>query len=49
MTFVGEDMAVVRTYDALTGDERYPDKVVRSRKLLVVTRRGGNWVCSAYS
>ena len=39
MTFVGEDMAVVRTYDTLTGDERYPDKVVRSRKLLVVTRR----------
>ena len=30
MTFVGEDMAVVRTYDTLTGDERYPDKVVRT-------------------
>jgi uncharacterized protein (TIGR02246 family) len=43
LTFVGEGMAVVRTYDTLTGDERYPDKVVRSRKLLVVTRRGGNW------
>jgi uncharacterized protein (TIGR02246 family) len=43
LTFVGEGVAVVRTYDMLTGDERYPDKVVRSRKLLVVTKRGGNW------
>jgi uncharacterized protein (TIGR02246 family) len=43
LTFVGEGMAVVRTYDTLIGDERYPDKVVRSRKLLVVTRHGGNW------
>jgi uncharacterized protein (TIGR02246 family) len=43
LTFVGEGMAVVRTYDTLTGDERYPDKVVRSRKLLIVTSRGGKW------
>jgi uncharacterized protein (TIGR02246 family) len=43
LTFVGESMAVVRTYDTLTGDERYPDKVVRSRKLLVLTRREGSW------
>lgn len=43
LTFVGEGMAVVRTYDMLSGDERYPDKVVRSRKLYVVTRRGGDW------
>jgi uncharacterized protein (TIGR02246 family) len=43
LTFVGEGMAVVRTYDTLTGDERYPDQVVRSRKLLIVTRRAGNW------
>jgi uncharacterized protein (TIGR02246 family) len=42
-TFIGEDTAVLRTYDTLTGDERSPDKVVRSRKLLIVTRRGGNW------
>lgn len=43
LTFVGEGMAVVRTYETLMGDERYPDRVVRSRKLLVVTRRGSNW------
>lgn len=43
LTFVGEGMAVVRTYETLMGDERYPDKTVRSRKLLVVTKRGGNW------
>jgi uncharacterized protein (TIGR02246 family) len=43
LAFVGEGMAVVRTYDTLIGDERYADKVVRSRKLLVLTRRGGIW------
>jgi uncharacterized protein (TIGR02246 family) len=46
MTFLGNDTAVVRTYDTLTGDERSPDKVVRSRKLLVVTKRGGEWKIS---
>jgi uncharacterized protein (TIGR02246 family) len=43
LTFVGPDAAVVRFYSTLTGDERSPDKVVRSRKLLVVTRRDGKW------
>ena len=43
LTFVGEGTAVVRTYDTLTGDERHPGQVVRSRKLLIVTRRDGNW------
>ena len=39
LTFVGPDAAVVRFYSTLTGDERYPDKVVRSRKILIVTKR----------
>lgn len=43
LTFVGRDAAVVRFYSTLTGDERSPDKVVRSRKVLIVTRRKGIW------
>ena len=43
MTFVGPDTAVVRLYSTLTGDERAPDKVVRSRNLLVITKRTGVW------
>jgi uncharacterized protein (TIGR02246 family) len=43
LTFVGPDAAVVRFYSTLTGDERYPDKVVRSRKILIVTKREGAW------
>jgi uncharacterized protein (TIGR02246 family) len=43
LTFVGPDAAVVRFYSTLTGDERSPDKVVRSRKLLVLTRREDTW------
>jgi uncharacterized protein (TIGR02246 family) len=43
LVFLGSDSAVVRTYETLTGDERSPDKVVRSRKILVVTLRGGEW------
>jgi uncharacterized protein (TIGR02246 family) len=43
LTFVGPDAAVVRFYSTLTGDERSPDKQVRSRKFLVVTRREGAW------
>jgi len=31
-TFVGPDAAVVRFYSTLTGDERAPDKIIRSRK-----------------
>jgi uncharacterized protein (TIGR02246 family) len=42
LTFVGPDAAVVRFYSTLTGDER-SDKVVRSRKILIVTRREGVW------
>ncbi len=43
MTFVAADVAVVRFYSTLTGDERAPDKVIRSRKMLIVTKRGGTW------
>jgi uncharacterized protein (TIGR02246 family) len=43
LTFVGPDAAVVRFYSTLTGDERSPDKVIRSRKFLVVTRRDAKW------
>ena len=43
LTFVGADAAVVRFCSTLIGDERAPDKLVRSRKFLVVTRRAGAW------
>ena len=43
LTFVGPDAAVVRFFSTLTGDERAPDKVIRSRKMLIVTRRDGKW------
>src|SRR5688572_24102256 len=43
LTFVGPDAAVVRYCSLLTGDERAPNKVVRSRKILVVTRRDNAW------
>lgn len=43
LTFVGADAAVVRFCSTLAGDERAPGKVVRSRKLLVVTKRDGAW------
>ena len=43
LTFVGSDAAVVRFESMLTGDTRSPDKVVHSRKILVVTRRDGVW------
>jgi len=43
LAFVGTDAAVVRFCSTLIGDERSPDKLVRSRKFLVVTRRAGVW------
>lgn len=43
LTLVAPDAAVVRLYSTLTGDERAPDKVIRSRNLLVVTKRDGVW------
>jgi uncharacterized protein (TIGR02246 family) len=43
LTFVGPDAVVVRFFSTLTGDERAPDKLVRSRKMLIVTKRDGAW------
>jgi uncharacterized protein (TIGR02246 family) len=43
LTFVGPDAAVLRFFSTLTGDERAPDKVIRSRKIVVVTRHDGAW------
>jgi uncharacterized protein (TIGR02246 family) len=46
LTFVGPHAAVVRFCSVLTGDERAPTEVIRSRKFLVVTRRQGAWKVS---
>ena len=46
LTFVGPDAAIVRFCSVLTGDERAPNELIRSRKFLVVTRRQGTWKVS---
>lgn len=43
LTFPSPDTAVARFCSVLTGDERAPDKVIRSRKFLVLTKRSGAW------
>ena len=43
LTFVGSDAAVLRFQSNLTGDTRYPGRTIRSRKILVLTRAGGQW------
>jgi uncharacterized protein (TIGR02246 family) len=43
LRFVGPDAAVVRFCSTLAGDARAPDKLIRSRKILMVTRRDGAW------
>lgn len=43
LTFVGPDAAVIRFYSTLTGDERAPGETIRSRKILIVTKRAGTW------
>ena len=43
LTFVGPDAAIARFCSMLKGDERSPEKLVRSRKFLVITRREGIW------
>jgi len=43
LRFVGPDAAVLRFQSELAGDTRYPDRTVRSRKILVLTRTGGEW------
>jgi len=43
ISFIGSEVVVVRFYSTLTGDERYPDKIVQSRKLLIITKRNDIW------
>jgi uncharacterized protein (TIGR02246 family) len=43
LTFVGPDAAVLRYCSTLTGDERAPEKLIRSRKIMVMTKRDGGW------
>ena len=43
LTFVGPDAAVARFCSMLKGDERAPEQLVRSRKVVVLTRRQGTW------
>jgi hypothetical protein len=43
LTFLGPDAAVVRFCSTLTGDERAPERLIRSRKILIVTRRDKDW------
>jgi len=44
LTFVGSDAAVLRFNSTLTGDTRYPDRTIHSRKILVLARRDGQWL-----
>ena len=46
LRFVRPGAAIVRFCSVLTGDERAPAEVIRSRKFLVVTRRQGVWKVS---
>lgn len=43
LTFVGPDAAVLRFQSTLAGDARYPDRTVRSRKILILNRTDGAW------
>ena len=43
LRFVGPDAAVLRFQSTLTGDTRFPERTVRSRKILVLTRTDGAW------
>ena len=43
LTFVGPDAAVARFCSVLEGDERATEKLVRSSKIVVLTRREGTW------
>ena len=46
LTFVGPDAAIVRFCSLLIGSEQSPDQPIRSRKVIVVTRRDGMWKVS---
>jgi uncharacterized protein (TIGR02246 family) len=41
--FLAPDAALVHLWSTLTGDTRQPEKVVRSRNTLVLTKRDGTW------
>lgn len=41
--FLAPDAALVHLWSTLTGDTRQPDKVVRSRNTLILTKRDGVW------
>ncbi|CAN7168640.1 SgcJ/EcaC family oxidoreductase [Bosea sp. LjRoot237] len=41
--FLAPDVALVHLWSTLTGDTRQPDKVVRSRNTLILTKRDGEW------
>jgi len=43
LTFVGPDAAVARFCSNLTGDERAQGKLIRSRKILILTRLDDGW------
>lgn len=43
LTFVGPNAAVLRFQSTLSGDTRYPDRTIHSRKILVLTRTDGQW------
>jgi hypothetical protein len=43
LIFVGSDTAVVIFCITLTGDERAPERLIRSRRILIVTRRDDGW------
>ena len=46
LTFVAPDVAVVRGYGTVVGNEPTPDKVERYRILVVLTKRNGVWKLS---
>jgi uncharacterized protein (TIGR02246 family) len=46
LTFVAPDVAVVRGYGTVVGNEPTPDKVHRYRNLVVMTKRNGVWKLS---
>lgn len=46
LTFVGPDAAIVRFCSLLTGSEQSPNQPIRSRKVIVVSRREGMWKTS---
>lgn len=46
LTFVGPDAAIVREHGTAVGNEPTPEKILRYRNLIVVTKRNGVWKLS---